>query len=325
MLELHFINVGDGDAVLIEEQDGSHVFRMLVDTGRQDVEGSSDSLRCTAAEYLRGRGVSHIDVLVVTHLHTDHFGGLENLLPEITVDRVYSGFFPLDPKVRLGQEPDAPKTVRGLIECLNLWGAHVETMEKKGCQLHAVTSTIRELPLTERLRADLICPDEEAAATQRQIWESMLSGEPVSEELKYWSSKHRNPGSLRVSLKFAGRVIELPGDCFGAAWDNEDQEPCDILKVPHHGSCGALTEGQVSRLRPPYAVISCGSRYIPRKDRPSGELIERLGQQGTRVWFTDSFSAPGQEVEYWSSVDFTIYEDGTILTPDNRGSGRYVQ
>ena len=322
MLELHFINVGDGDAVLIEEQDGSHVFRMLVDTGRQDVEGSSDSLRCTAAEYLRGRGVSHIDVLVVTHLHTDHFGGLEELLQEVTVDQVYSGFFPAHPEARLPQEPDAPKTVRGLIECLNQWGADVETMTAKGCRFHAVTSTVFGLPLTERLSADLICPDEEKAAVQRRAWKRMLSGEPVPEEVKYWSAKHRNPGSLRVRLEFAGRAVELAGDCCGPAWDNEDQRPCDILKVPHHGAGGALTEAQMGRLRPLYAVISCGSEYIPRKDRPSGELIGQLRRQGARIWFTGSFSAPNQEPEHWTSVDFTIFEDGTILTPDNRESGR---
>lgn len=325
MLKLHFINVGDGDAILAEEQEDGRVFRMLVDAGRRDVGRSPGSLRRTAAEYLRERGVSRIDALVVTHLHDDHFGGLEDILPETAVDHVFSGFFPLRPEARAPQEPDAPKTVRGLIECLNQWGADVEVMAAKGCRLHAVTSTIWGLPLTERLRADLICPDEEKAAVQRRVWESMLAGEPVPEELKYWSSKYRNPGSLRVRLEFAGRAVELPGDCCGTAWDNRDQKPCDILKVPHHGAGGALTEAQQGRLRPPWAVISCGSEYIPRKDRPSGELIGQLGRQGGRIWFTDSFSVPGRKPEYWSSVDFTIFEDGTILTPDSRGSGRYAQ
>ena len=36
MLRLHFINVGDGDAILVEELREGSAFRMLVDTGRED-------------------------------------------------------------------------------------------------------------------------------------------------------------------------------------------------------------------------------------------------------------------------------------------------
>ena len=80
MLELHFINVADGDAVLIEEHGEGAPFRMMVDTGRRDEGVRPGSPRRTAAEYLRELGISHIDVLVVTHLHTDHFGDLPELL-----------------------------------------------------------------------------------------------------------------------------------------------------------------------------------------------------------------------------------------------------
>lgn len=321
MLKLRFINVGDGDAILMEDWEGGHVFRMLVDAGRRDVGTASGSLRCTAAEYLRERGVTHLDLLVVTHLHTDHFGGLADLLPGVAVDEVYSGFFPVRPEARIPEEPDAQKSVRGLIECLNEWGAAVELMAEQGCRLHTVSSTVRNLCVTGRLKADILCPDEQAAARQRQIYQDMLSGKPVPEDLRYWAAKRRNPGSLRVRLEYAGRSVELAGDCFGDGWDMNGQRPCDILKVPHHGAGGALSGEQISCLNPAYAVISCEREYIPRKDRPSGELIGQLRQRGTRVWFTDSFSIPGQEPDCWPSVDFTIYEDGTILTPDSRVSG----
>ena len=33
MLKLHFLNVGDGDAILLEDTAGEQPFRMLVDTG----------------------------------------------------------------------------------------------------------------------------------------------------------------------------------------------------------------------------------------------------------------------------------------------------
>lgn len=321
MLKLHFINVADGDAILVEDQGESGVFRMLVDTGRLRLDDVPGSLRLSAADYLRAKHISHIDVLVVTHLHIDHFGGLEQLLPEIRIDEVYSGFFPRRPWERIPEEPQGQKTVRGLIECVNQWAADVEAMTAAGCLLREVTATISALPLTGRLTADMICPNETAGAVQRLVWGDMLDGKPVPEDLKYWASKSRNPNSLRLRLRYAGRSLELAGDCYGEVWDGGALEPCDILKVPHHGDAKALTEKLVEGLRPAYAVISCQAEYIPHKDRPSFGAVELLRRQGTRVWFTDAFSADWQQPERWRSVDFAILEDGTILVPDSRESG----
>ena len=50
-----------------------------------------------------------------------------------------------------------------------------------------------------------------------------------------------------------------------------------------------------------------------------------LEAEGARVWYTDSFSRPGQATACWESVDFTILRDGTILAPDSReGGGRTI-
>jgi len=322
MLKVQFINVADGDAILVEELDGGAPFRLLVDTGRACLEPRIGSLRLTAAEFLRERKISYIDVLIVTHLHLDHFSGLETLLPGITFGAVYSGFFPSVPERRILPEPEAEKTVRGMIACVNQWAWAVQKLEAEACLLHTVSATIPGLRMTERLTADVICPNETVNAVQRLVWEAMLSGRQVPDDLKYWASKSRNPGSLRVRLSYGGRSLELPGDCYGWIWDGTELEPCDILKVPHHGDRKALTQALVQRLRPSHAVISCGADYIPHKDRPSLEMITLLRQQGTRVWFTDSFASEWNEPNHWRCVEFVIYEDGTIIAPDGRGCGR---
>lgn len=313
MLKLHFINVADGDAILVEERRDKSVFRMLVDTGRLDVGAAPGSLRCTAAEYLREQKISHIDVLVITHLHIDHFGGLAGLLQSVTFSHAYGGFFPAVPGARVGPDMPEEKTARKLVECLDQWSEDVRRLTETGCQLHTVDAAKTLLP-TKRLRAEIICPDETACAFQREVWADMLAGRPVSPDMRYWSAKYRNPGSLRVRLGYAGRSVELAGDCYGAAWDHLAQ-PCDILKVPHHGDCKAVTETLCQRLRPRYAVISCEAAYIPRKDRPSQAAVELLRRYGARVWFTDSFSAPWHAPEYSRSICFTIKDDGTIEIP----------
>lgn len=323
MLKLHFINVGDGDAALIEDCGQETVFRMLVDTGRRDVGNFPGSRRLTAAAYLRRQGITRLDALVVTHLHEDHFGGLAELLRGVEIGEVCAGFFPQLPAGRIPRTGTEEKTVAGLIDCLNQWAEDTAALTAAGCRLRAVHMTETWRP-TEGLEAELICPDAAACAIQRQAWEAAMAGERVDGDLLWWSSKYRNPGSLRVRLHYAGRQIELAGDCYGAAWE-EQAARCDILKVPHHGDAKSLTPLLARRLQPDHAVVSCSAAYNPKKDRPSAGAVALLEAEGARVWFTDSFRPPGRGTVYWDSVNFTILRDGTILVPDSReGGGRSI-
>lgn len=317
MLRLHFINVGDGDAILVEELGAGRAFRMLVDAGREDVGEAPGSLRRTAAAYLAELGIHRLDALVATHLHEDHFGGIAALPEEMSIGTVYSGFFPClpaVPPVRTGAEE---KTVRGLMDCLERWAACTEMLAARGCRLYQAEETVL-LALAPGLEAELICPDPAAAARQRQVWGDMLAGRAADPDMVWWSSKFRNPGSLRLELRYAGRRIQLAGDCYGAVWEKQ-AVPCDIFKVPHHGDAKAVTPELARRLRPAHGVISCSAEYIARKDRPSPRAVAALEAQGCRLWFTDSFPLPGRKAERWTSVKFTIEEDGTILPPEQRG------
>lgn len=75
-VEVHFIDVGQGDAILIRAH-GSKA--MLIDGG----EAGSGVL-----EYLRSKGVQQLDMVVATHPHSDHIGGLVEVLQAIPVAEV---------------------------------------------------------------------------------------------------------------------------------------------------------------------------------------------------------------------------------------------
>jgi competence protein ComEC len=62
ILQVHFIDVGQGDAVLILTPDGK---AGLIDGGEV---GSG------ARQYLKEIGVKRLDLIVVTHPHDDHIG-----------------------------------------------------------------------------------------------------------------------------------------------------------------------------------------------------------------------------------------------------------
>lgn len=58
----------------------------------------------------------------------------------------------------------------------------------------------------------------------------------------------------------------------------------DFLKVAHHGSRYSTGEAFLQKTRPEIAVISCSSTN--RYGHPSSETIERLEQEGCRIWYT---------------------------------------
>ncbi|WP_321417169.1 lamin tail domain-containing protein [uncultured Methanomethylovorans sp.] len=68
-LTVHFIDVGQGDSILVEYAGKT----MLIDAGEKNM-GS------TVSSYLKQQGVSSLDNVVATHPHADHIGGLITIL-----------------------------------------------------------------------------------------------------------------------------------------------------------------------------------------------------------------------------------------------------
>lgn len=64
-----FIDVGQGDAALVE-CDGRY---MLIDGGDTSAEDK-------VYEVLEQKGIQHLDILAISHLHSDHIGGLSKAL-----------------------------------------------------------------------------------------------------------------------------------------------------------------------------------------------------------------------------------------------------
>lgn len=76
-LEVHFIDVGQGDAVLIRQ--GEH--DMLVD-------GGDNGYGNLVVSYLKAQGVSHLDYVIGTHPHADHIGGLDDVINTFSIGKV---------------------------------------------------------------------------------------------------------------------------------------------------------------------------------------------------------------------------------------------
>ncbi|MDD3070223.1 MAG: lamin tail domain-containing protein [Methanoculleus horonobensis] len=76
-LVVHFIDVGQGDSILIEFRDKT----MLIDAGER---GMGERV----IAYLEERNVEKLDVVVATHAHSDHIGGLADVISAYPVGRL---------------------------------------------------------------------------------------------------------------------------------------------------------------------------------------------------------------------------------------------
>lgn len=75
-MRVHFIDVGQGDSILIQSPNGK---TMLIDGG---IKGEGDNV----VAYIQQQGVSKLDYVVATHPDADHIGGLIAVLNSISIE-----------------------------------------------------------------------------------------------------------------------------------------------------------------------------------------------------------------------------------------------
>lgn len=77
-LKVHFIDVGQGDSILLQCKGKN----MLIDAG-------DNQYGQTVVNYLKKQGVKKIDYLIGTHPDADHIGGLDNVIRSFSIGKIY--------------------------------------------------------------------------------------------------------------------------------------------------------------------------------------------------------------------------------------------
>jgi len=79
LLSIHMIDVGQGDSILIITPNGKTI---LIDAGDKS-EGSK------VASYLKKSKIETLDILIATHPHSDHIGGMPSIINNFQVGKFY--------------------------------------------------------------------------------------------------------------------------------------------------------------------------------------------------------------------------------------------
>jgi len=76
-VKVHMIDIGQGDSILIEAPEAN----VLIDAGEN---GKGDDV----IDYLKAHGITTIDIAIGTHAHSDHIGGMDDVVRGMNVKKV---------------------------------------------------------------------------------------------------------------------------------------------------------------------------------------------------------------------------------------------
>ena len=301
MLVLDFINVGNGDSILVREiEGGERRFAMLVDCGhdsliRDDHTAPLDprSRRIYAGDFLKKQGVTGLDVLLVTHFHRDHTGGLGRVLAAAEADKLLGAYIPPEGHGPLDPDGDngLPSAARNLLRCLDIYAAGLRENPGRVKEFVEVSGDkVETLRLTDDLTMDILPGEPALYPRQRAVYDAAFRGERNRYDLIRWT-KSMNISSLRQRLRYHGKELVLGGDMYLSVWDNDTLIPCDILKIPHHASLSSTNRKALSRLAPKTVVVSVAAGRPD--ERPHPYIISLLREYAETVYFTDAVDIPG--------------------------------
>src|SRR5699024_8228792 len=79
--QVDYIDVGQGDATLIDYDNQDERYTILYDTG--DWQGDE------VVPFLQKKDVETIDIIIISHPHADHIGQLTNVVENFSVEEVW--------------------------------------------------------------------------------------------------------------------------------------------------------------------------------------------------------------------------------------------
>lgn len=210
-LEVRYIDVGQGDSTLVLLPDGKN---MLIDAG-------TNSGAKSLVKELKSSGIEKIDYLIATHPHEDHIGGMDNVINEFEIGKIYM------PKVDSSQTPTT-KTYEDVLDAVS----------DKGLKISRGKGGDRIIK-GENLDIMFVAPNSSKY--------SDLNSYSIAVKVIYGKN----------SFLFMGDAEQ---DSEKEIIDSGYNIEANVLKCGHHGSNTATSKDFVEKVSPKYAVISCGKK-----------------------------------------------------------------
>ena len=276
-LNVHFVDVGQGDACIIELPDDKNV---IIDGGEKDAR---DAILSYIEENIKdddGKTISYFDYAILTHTDSDHCGSLDDVLNAYPAEVfyrpnvlcTYNGFS--DPDAALLTPDCAEKSTKAYMEVL-------AAADKSDPEV--------------RINSWELAPIEPDGLEPGDAgYYSITFYGPNSNAYKDW-----NNYSPIMILEYEGERIALTGDCekegeaeFAAKASKgegkfavfDDTYAVSVIKAGHHGSRTSTGKEFIEAVTTPQSVentliiISCGADN--KYKHPHQEKLEEFKELG---------------------------------------------
>ena len=307
--QVTFINVGNGDAILVEVPNGNcreGRFVMLIDGGsNENVEYEETATeRIRAAEYLEQKGVGHIDIMVCTHIHEDHTCGLLPVAKKWLPGELWQPF----PMETVSMMNDFHKLTTYVKEN---GGKVLQKTPFMGRSERVDKSMAGEPLIAEGVSVEVLGPS--AAALERENeWMKELYGEGHTELLPEMD-RYMNSASLLLRFTCGGKTFLFTGDTEKDCYkDCMGKIRADVFKVGHHGQENSLSREVLQAVSPKAAVICVSSDR--RYESGSPVVLQMLAEAGVRTYYSDCPAVPPYTdgVTAHRAVVFQVGKDETL-------------
>jgi competence protein ComEC len=238
-IHITVLDVGQGDAILVEGDRGG---RMLIDGG-PDPDRLVLELDARIPPWDR-----RIDVLILSHPHEDHAGGLPRLIQAYRIGRVF--------------EP-------GMIGPGPAYHAF-----RADLALQARTPEL--LSTGDRLRLDsidlrVLWPDRDAVPRDPPDGGTSINNVSIVLLGAFGAQRFLLAGDIEQEIDPILLARGLPR--------------LDLLKVAHHGSRTSSTDAFLDAVRPKVAIVSVGA--VNPYGHPAPETLARIEARGATLYRTD--------------------------------------
>ncbi|PIR91905.1 MBL fold metallo-hydrolase [Candidatus Falkowbacteria bacterium CG10_big_fil_rev_8_21_14_0_10_44_15] len=238
-LVINFLDVGQGDGSFIKTPFGQNI---IIDGG--DGQKILPELGRVLPFYDRT-----IDLMILTHPHEDHIGGLVKILGRYRVQKILA---------------------TGVAHNTPTYLAWLEAVKRKNIPL-VIIDRPQEINLGPDLKMEILWP--QASLLNQEI--DNLNNSSIVLELIYQEQKFLFMGDAENALTPS---LLSQGE--------RGLSETDVLKVAHHGSDDATSEEFLQIVKPKTAVISVGKDNT--FGHPSLRTIKRLEKLGAEVYRTDN-------------------------------------
>jgi len=242
-LTVHFIDVGQGDAILLNLGE----IEVLIDGG-----GKSPGI----VAYLKAHVDGPLEVMVATHPHADHIGGLIKVLDAFEVEKIW-----------LNGDEHTTRIFKEFSDQVNAECASVRKA-KRGDWITAGSLTLLVLHPANPLSTD-------------------LNENSVVLRLSYGNIDFLFTGDATKKAENSILIFTT---------ETQTEIQTEILKVGHHGSSTSSSENFLARVQPKVAIYMAGSGYKHPHDETIRRLDEIGAEiygtdiNGTILIITDGLS-----------------------------------